>query len=233
MSVKSFEPPKRKEVVIIGIIVGLLNALAWIILGSAFISSLGEKISIWWVLFCLILNISIAFAISRQRTRKFRRLYWITGVALFVTIVCAFISAFWAGYAATDSGGLAFFFGGVAGGIIGFLIGIIVGINTSPTRFSNADIIQRLGEGIVTSMIVGITISAMSAFILAVSLGLQDFVKQPDYYDLVEYVLFGVLLFTPAGAIPSVLNGITTTLIIYAVSWWLNRQGLIPNEGVG
>jgi hypothetical protein len=141
--------------------------------------------------------------------------------------------AFWTGSGATDFGGLAFLSGGAAGGIIGFLIGITVGINTSSTRFSNVDIIQRLGEGIVTSLIVGILISAISVFILAVSIGLQYFVNQPNYYDLIEYVLFGVLLLTPAGAIPSVLTGITTTLIIYSGNRWLKRQGLIPNESVG
>jgi hypothetical protein len=184
MSIEAIQPAKSRVVEIIGVLVGLLNALMWVIIGSRIQSVPIVQVSIWWVIFCLILNTSVAFAISRQRTRQFRRSYWIAGVTLFVTITCAFILAFWMGSGATDFGGLAFLSGGAAGGFIGFLVGIMVGINTSSTEFSKVDIIQRLGEGIITSMIVGIIISAIGVLILAVSIRLQDFVNQPNYYDL-------------------------------------------------
>src|SRR5687768_10929107 len=111
MSVESIEPPKSKAVVILRVFVGLLNALLWIIIGSRILFVPVSQVSLWWVLFCLILNIVVAFAISQQRTRQFPRLYWITGVALFVAIACAFILGFWTSAGSTDFGGLAFLVG--------------------------------------------------------------------------------------------------------------------------
>jgi hypothetical protein len=233
MFVESMEPPKSKVVVILSILVGFLNAVLWIIVGSRILFVPVSQISPWWVLFCLILNIGVAFAISRQRTRQFRRLYWIVGVTLFVTIACAFLLAFWASADSTDFGGLAFLVGAGWGAIIGLVIGMIIGIKTSPSEFSSVNIIQRIGEGIVTSTLVGIIISAISVFIMATSVGLQAFVGRPNYSNLIEHVLLNVLFITPAGAIPSVITGITTTLMIYAANWWLQRQSPVSHVNVG
>ena len=187
----------------------------------------------WWVLFCLILNTSVAFAISQQHTRQFGRVYWIIGVTLFITITCAFILGYWFGYSATDFGGLAFLSGALLGGLIGLPLGITVGIRTSSSKFSSLIIIQRTGEGIVTSTIIGIVITAISVLVFATSTWLQAYPDSSNYSDLIQYVLLGVLLITPAGVIPSTLTGVTATLAVYAAGWWLERQSPIPHENVG
>jgi hypothetical protein len=226
MSVELIEPRKSKIVVRISILVGLLNALLWIILGAKLTGS------IWWILFYVVLNTTVAFAISQQRTRQFRRSYWITGITLFVAIACGLTLGFLFSYD-SDFGGLALLLGGALGSLIGLFIGFVIGTSRSPSQFSTVDIIQRVGEGIVTSTIVGLIISIISIFVMVTSEGLQHLVDNPDYFEFVMGVIFDIFVVIPAGVISSVMTGVTTTFVIYAVNWWRKRQGLIPNESVG
>ena len=233
MSVETTKLPKSKVVVILSILLGLLNALFWIIVGARIQFVDVWQVSIWWILFCLLLNISVALAISQQRTRQLRRVYWIIGVTLFITITCAFILGYWFGYGATDFGGLAFLSGVLLGGFIGLPLGITVGIRTSSSRFSSVMIIQRISEGIVTSTIIGIVITAISVFIFVAFTWLKDYQDNSNYSDLLLYVMLGVLLIIPAGVIPSTITGVTTTLTVYSVSWWLKMKSPILYEKVG
>src|SRR5580765_6181389 len=83
----------------IGIIFGLLNAIAWVLLFNVLMPKLLGVIDlIWWIVFCFMLNISISFRISQQRTRHFQRLFWIIGIALFTTIFCALFLGLWFSY---------------------------------------------------------------------------------------------------------------------------------------
>ncbi len=233
MSIESAEPINRKLLIGIGIITGLINALVWIILGWLVLSTMDLNISIWWVLFCLVLNISVALGISQKWTGKFRRLFWIVGVTLFITIFCAFILGFGASYGITDWGGVAFIVGAGQGVLIGLVIGVIVGIKTSSSNISSKTLIQRIGEGIVTSTLVGIGISAISVAIFATSTWMKDSIDSLNYPDLIGHVFLNVLFITPAGVIPSVLTGVTTSLTIHAVFWWLKRENTAKNGGVG
>jgi hypothetical protein len=232
MSVEFIEPPKSKIEVKTSILVGLLNALLWIILGARVFWVAESQDSIWWILFHVVLNLGVAFAISQQHTRHFRRSYWVAGVTLFVAIVCALIFGFWFSYDA-DFGGLALLLGVGLGSFIGLFIGFVIGTSTSPSQFSRVDIIQRIGEGMVTSTIVGLIISVISIFIMATSEGLHHLVDNPDYFEFVMVIIFDIFVLVPAGVIPSVITGLTTTFMIYAMNWWLKRQSPIQHRNVG
>jgi len=162
------------------------------------------------------LNISISFRISQQRSRHFQRLFWIIGIALFTTIFCAFVLGFWFSYPLIggDGSGLALLGGATLGGLIGLIIGIVVGIRTSPSNISKMNIIQQVVEGIITSIVIGISIGIL--FGIGITKSFME-----------------ALIFSPLGAIPSVITGLTTALAIYFANWWFIKKHATSNSDVG
>lgn len=213
--------PYKKTYLIIGFILGLLNSILWIVLGRDFLSDLGINYSIQ-VIFCLILNFSISISISLKDEKfKINRIFWIIGIMIFISIICAFTLGSLSSYDATEWGAVSFFTGAFMGGIFGLVVGFIIGSVTTPSN--SYYFFQQLINAVITSTIIGIFISVVGVIGFAYSEWIIES-NPSDINDLFFYAISYTLILAPAGIVPSVVNGFSTSLTLYFIKWLVGRN---------
>lgn len=211
---------------------GMVNASVWIF-GSLILRPRDLNIFIGWMFFCLILNLGISLSIAQKRTWRFQKLFWVTGIALIMMVLGAVIGSIWLSHGVKDWALLGFVFGGMQGGVVGLIIGFIVGLVTSPKDMKNLTGFQTIILGTSFSVFWGCCITTICTIIFAITSWLSKYNNIPYHPDLSINMLFMLFFLIPLGIVPSIGTGFSTTLAVYATTWWLRRKSVVPINNAG